>query len=70
MIISNIEATVRRYCLKKMLIVSNYLETMGTKRRKIRLYYGSGFSDTTVFSFQDASANELQRARRNLWEQH
>lgn len=25
--------------------------------------------DTTVFSSQDASANELLRARRNLWEQ-
>ena len=25
--------------------------------------------DTTVFSIQDGSANELQRALRNLWEQ-
>ena len=69
--ISNIEATVRTYRLK-MLIVSKYLEAIGAKRKKmIRLCCESGFSDATVFFcvFQDASANELQRARRNLWEQ-
>lgn len=55
--ISNIEATV---CFKLPWNNRDQKE----KRKKIHSCYGSGFSDTSVFLFQNVSANELQRARR------